>query len=364
MKAILLLCIAALFTYSLNAQFNGPFNPATVNNVSKPGSSVSWTYLKNVKESDNKFSAFGDIPGPVGSYTDYIVATNFNFNIPVGSNITGIVVEVQCVDPNAHTSDYSVHIVKNGVMGEVEKATGSLFPNTDNYLIYGNPHDLWGESWSSILINSPDFGVAFAAQKSSLGPTSDAGIDHIRITVYYNFFTLPVQLTSFSAAKNNKSIKLNWATSNETSMDHFEVERSADGRIFHSISSIQSRNQNSSYTCIDNNPFNGVSYYRLKMVGTNSEIKYSKIVSIDFKSNEFNLYPSLLNKGENIYITNPFNNPLQIHFFNSSGNLVSIVNTSSNQVLLSRTSLFSGIINYKVYNQKQQEVGRGQITIQ
>jgi hypothetical protein len=48
-------------------------------------------------------------------------------------------------------------------------------------------------------------------------------------------FVLPVNLTSFAAQKESNDIRLKWQTADETSNDHFEVERSLDGRTFTSI---------------------------------------------------------------------------------------------------------------------------------
>ena len=149
-------------------------------------------------------------------------------------------------------------------------------------------------------------------------------------------------------------------------MDRYEVQRSSDGRNFHLINRVEGRNQNCStdYSCIDNSPMPGVSYYRLKMIGTSGDEKYSKIVKVEFKSDEFSLYPSILGQGENLFIANSNNTPLEISFYNLTGKKLAVITIASNQVPLKQLSLQKGMIIYKIYNSGKQEAGNGKIIIQ
>lgn len=96
---------------------------------------------------------------------------------------------------------------------------------------------------------------------------------------------LPVNLLSFNAQLVNNDVRLNWRTGSETQNDHFEVERSADGRTYTSIGQVQGTNGNSvrSYDLTDA----GVTslparklFYRLKIVSVSGEIDYSNIVLV------------------------------------------------------------------------------------
>lgn len=119
----------------------------------------------------------------LGQVSHYLKATGFGFAIPPDAAIDGIVVEVErSATLSVSITDSNVKLVKGGVIGGADKATGTNWPTTDAYTSYGSSTDLWGQAWTPSDINGSGFGVAIAA-------TALAGagvqIDHIRITVYY-----------------------------------------------------------------------------------------------------------------------------------------------------------------------------------
>lgn len=367
MKTLLLFC-ATICTNLLYAQISEPLYANSFSNADLPGYNQQWKYNNNGPVDDNiKF--FDNLTGGVGSHTDYLVATNFGFNFLAGTIFVGIKAEVECFDSNARTSDYSIRIVKKGNIGNDEKAKGTAYSTKDEYMTYGGSNDLWGETWDYKSINANNFGVAIAAQRDiNDGVATNGKVINVRITIYYTFHTLPVQLISFSATRNTntKSTTLQWTTANESNIDRYEVERSSDGRDFRSINIVTGRNQNNSnqYSSVDNNPPTGVSYYRLKMVGSAGDEKYSKIVTVEFKSNVFSLYPTVLAQGENIFITNTNKIPLEVSFYDMEGRKQATVSTSTNQLPITQLTFQKGILIYKVSNSANQEVGNGRITIQ
>ncbi|MEJ0104975.1 MAG: hypothetical protein WDO19_21565 [Bacteroidota bacterium] len=174
-----------------------------------------------------------EILSALGAYTDYLVVTDFLFALPPGASISGIVIDIERSDAFRRTSDYSIRIVKNGVIGATERSLGAGYRAGDSYQSYGSSGDLWGESWTDADINNSGFGVAIAAQRSVGGAGATAGkINDVQITVFYNFVVTPVRLVSFSACKKNKQTELTWVTADEVNMDHYEIERSSNGRDF------------------------------------------------------------------------------------------------------------------------------------
>src|SRR5687767_6586803 len=232
MKAIILFGMCAIVCITANSQSQGPLNGSVFTTVAIPGSSSTWSNTSNSVVSDNSYSSFGDLSGGAGSYTDYLVVSNFNFAIPDAAVISGIMIEVEDSDPNQLTSEYRVRILNGGIIGSYEKATGAAYPATDAYRTYGGNGDLWNDSWTPKDINNASFGIAIAAQRNAAGGVTAGEIDDIRITVYYQLLTLPVKLLSFSAIKGPGVVHLEWKTAEESNMDHYEVERSADGRNF------------------------------------------------------------------------------------------------------------------------------------
>ncbi len=294
MKPKFLLCLCPFIFMNLSAQFAGPENARTFSNADLPGFSQQWTDITNVQLDDESYATFGNLPGTAGSHTDYLIVTDFGFLIPVGTIISGIKVEVNCSDSNSRTSDYSVRIVKTGSITGEEKATGTPYPAVDNYISYGGSNDLWGETWDYKFIDDNQFGVAIAAQRNTNDDLRTAGrVDNIRITVYYTFTTLQVSLTSFTATVQNKTVQLNWKTTSENNISNYYAERSADGRNFNTLTSIQGLNvPGASYSYNDNYPLSGVSYYRLNIKGMAGYQKYSQIVSVkNNQENSLSLFP-------------------------------------------------------------------------
>jgi hypothetical protein len=366
MKAKLLLCLCAFICMKLTAQVAGPQNPTSFSNGLIPGPSQSWIDVNNAGMDDESFASFGNLDGTAGTHTDYLVVKDFGFTIPAGTIINGIKVEVKCSDANSRTSDYSVKIVKIGSIAGADQATGTPYPAVDGYMTYGGPTDLWGETWDYKFIDDNQFGVAIAAQRNTSDDVITAGrVNNIRITVYYTFITLPVTLTSFTAHMQNKTVQLNWKTTSEDNINNYNVERSADGRNFTTITSIQALNAPvANYNYIDNNPLAAVSYYRLNIHGMAGYQKYSQIVSVKYnQGNVAWLYPNIWQKGEDLNITNNNNEKLTVYFFSVSGQVLSTVTTDTKLVPAETLSKRSGMIYYKIMDDKKNVLGNGHLLI-
>lgn len=366
MKPKLLLCLCTFACIQLQAQIAGPNNPSTFSNGLIPGFSHQWTDVTNAALDDDAYASFGDLPGVSGSHTDYLMVKDFHFLIPAGTIIEGIKVDVKCSDPNSRTSDYSVRIVKTGAISGVEKATGTPYPAVDDYISYGGPTDLWGETWDYKFIDDNQFGVAIAAQRNSDDNVPTAGrVNNIRITVYYTFITLPVTLTSFTATMQNKTVLLNWKTASENNINNYKVERSADGRNFNSITSIQGLNvPGANYNYNDNNPLSGISYYRLNIQGMAGYQKYSQVIAVKSgNENLVSLYPSIWQKGADLNISNTNHEKLTVYFFNASGQVLSTTTTDTKLVPTETLAGKSGLIYYKIIDDKKNVLGTGHLLV-
>jgi hypothetical protein len=98
---------------------------------------------------------------------------------------------------------------------------------------------------------------------------------------------LPIELVNFNAAPNGDKVDLTWSTASETNNDYFTVERSTDAIHFKEILRKQGAGNSTStiyYSDIDNSPLSGHSYYRLKQTDYDGHSTYSKIKSVNNKS--------------------------------------------------------------------------------
>src|SRR5688572_15561498 len=128
MKKLLPFFLFLFFIDQLAAQPIGPVNGTIFNTRTIPGASSNWSNAGNIATNDNAYASFPDLPNTAGTYTDYITITGFGFSIPQSAIVTGILVEIERSDPNQQTSDYSVRIIRKGVIGATEKSTGLAYP--------------------------------------------------------------------------------------------------------------------------------------------------------------------------------------------------------------------------------------------
>lgn len=101
--------------------------------------------------------------------------------------------------------------------------------------------------------------------------------------------TLPVELVDFSAKANDKTVQLNWVTASEENNEKFILQRSYNGVNFENIAEIKGQGNSYKtiqYQYIDDNPFHGISYYRLKQVDFDGTPSLTHVVSVDIDTDE------------------------------------------------------------------------------
>lgn len=114
--------------------------------------------------------------------------------------------------------------------------------------------------------------------------------------------SLPLTLLQFEAkSSQNSGVILTWKTANEINTARFDVQRSEDGNNFTAIGSVLAKAGSAeSYSYNDQmNPFlNGTVYYRLKMIDKNGSFSFSRVVSVQLRSNfTVTIFPNPI-KGE------------------------------------------------------------------
>lgn len=105
--------------------------------------------------------------------------------------------------------------------------------------------------------------------------------------------SLPVNLVKFNAkAQKNGEVLLTWTTTAETNNSHFEIERSLNSKDFEVIGKLDGKGNFeglTNYSFLDQQPFDGVNYYRLRQVdvaGTSEKGEaLSQIVSAKVEAN-------------------------------------------------------------------------------
>jgi hypothetical protein len=95
---------------------------------------------------------------------------------------------------------------------------------------------------------------------------------------------LPVELISFSGRSHWDGNILEWKTASELDNERFTVWKSADGKTYNSIGSINgvgSALVESSYSFIDTFPSNPVTYYKLEQTDFDQTSTFSQVIAVE-----------------------------------------------------------------------------------
>ncbi|MBG9377235.1 T9SS type A sorting domain-containing protein [Panacibacter sp. DH6] len=155
------------------------------------------------------------------------------------------------------------------------------------------------------------------------------------VPAYYKFsagnfatIILPVTITNFHAYQKNNNVVLGWTAVNETNVDYYEVEHSADGINFLPLQQVNAlnngKNQND-YTCAHQQPQSGRHYYRLKFVDNDGTAKYSGIATVDIEpgGKAIRVYPNPVeNRQLNIQLNDIAAGTYSVVFYDMNGNLI------------------------------------------
>jgi len=231
---------------------------------------------------------------------DTAIATTGNMMIINGSKFSNVSVwqEVIAVSPSTlyyfvtdvasvySTSPAKLQFSVNGVL------LGSIFNATSTVLDWNKFYATWNSSGSASATIS-------IVNQNTAASGNDFALDNISFIPCS--LVLPVELTMFTVSQNNcDTVVVAWQTVSETNNNYFSIERSTDGNTFESIGIIKSKTTNSNstinYSFIDNNPTNGIAYYRLKQTDIDGGFKYSNVVSfqrcISNKNIEVTVFPN------------------------------------------------------------------------
>ncbi|HOS48934.1 MAG TPA: T9SS type A sorting domain-containing protein [Bacteroidia bacterium] len=182
------------------------------------------------------------------------------------------------------------------------------------YITIGNFHN---DATTTVTLNGP--------------ATSSGAYYYIDDVVVQPATPLPVTWLSFDAKKNDEhSAKVTWTTADEIDNDYFTVERSANGVDFTSIATVQGAGTCTNihnYNVVDNDPLNGVNYYKIRQTDFNGTNSYSNIVSLKFneRAKDFVYLGTNNNNEAELILKNDMRN-VQIELVDMNGRICSSFN--------------------------------------
>ncbi|WP_162427057.1 fibronectin type III domain-containing protein [Pontibacter pudoricolor] len=156
---------------------------------------------------------------------------------------------------------------------------------------------------TSIPVTIPDKGYVMLRWKDLDEFENDHGlaIDDFSLTwstdVNGGPTILPVELVNFKATSQSNAVQLQWATASEKNNSHFIVERSQDSKDFRAITTVEGKGTSATrtnYSFTDEDPLQGLMYYRLKQVDVDGSFTYSKTIAVKVQPlSRAILYPTI-----------------------------------------------------------------------
>jgi hypothetical protein len=181
---------------------------------------------------------------------------------------------------------------------------------------------------------------------------------------------LPVILSSFTATLMNDDTYLKWTSASEINADHFEIERSLDGKNFIRVVNVKASGYPKDYSSIDFDVPQGIIYYRLKLVDINGEYSCSQMIKVINRSNQsssIEIYPNPVETELFIPINSSVEQNITIELYSVLGDLLiqreeRIANVGSSLVKQDIGNLASGTYVIKVITETEGETVVKKIT--
>lgn len=138
---------------------------------------------------------------------------------------------------------------------------------------------------------------------------------------------LPVVFSEFKAYRQEHSVALTWRIVTEENAWKYEVEKSADARVFKKIGEVMATGGNGiiDYGFTDQNPFQGINYYRLKALDLDATFTFTRIVKVatDEAISSGNLYPNpVTGKIVNLELLNLAKGRYDLTLVNTAGQVI------------------------------------------
>ena len=146
-------------------------------------------------------------------------------------------------------------------------------------------------------------------------------------------FTIPVELSSFSAEVEKNSVHLNWTTATETNNHGFEIERKLKNQEWITIAFVEGNGtttERNNYSYVDDfsqMPYEGTVLYRLKQIDYNGDYEYSEQIAanLTFIPSEYYVsqnFPNPFNPSTTIQYSLPVESNVSIKIYNSLGEMI------------------------------------------
>lgn len=138
---------------------------------------------------------------------------------------------------------------------------------------------------------------------------------------------LPVELLYFTAKLNDNRVELTWSTASEKNNKEFTVEKTYDGIHFETVATLPGAGTSSMrhfYSCTDDQPYDGLSYYRLKQTDLNNGTTYSPLVPVETAPDHsgLSIFPNPNDGILNLLNERGWNGAVKVEIYDAAGKLM------------------------------------------
>jgi hypothetical protein len=162
--------------------------------------------------------------------------------------------------------------------------------------------------------------------------------------------TLPIDLLNFNATPTgNGFVKLDWQTVSEINNDYFTIERSTNGIDWEELTRVEGAGNSNlllNYFSIDELPYKGLSYYRLRQTDFDGKFSYSNVVFMNNKTaNSISIYPNPAQNQIEVSGNRDELESFQVYTIQGKNatKLTSIIEWTDNKLIMDISKLNSGI---------------------
>lgn len=163
---------------------------------------------------------------------------------------------------------------------------------------------------------------------------------------------LPVKLITFTVQKTDPTAKISWSTAQERNSRYFDVERSADGISWNTLTTVNAvgnSDYRTDYSTVDKTPLNGMNYYRLKMVDQDAGYDYSLTRTAAFHGGySVEVAPNPARNIIHVYRPKTGSQTASVQLLNAEGRLIYNTIASQEHVQIDASRMSKGVYFVKV----------------
>jgi hypothetical protein len=211
------------------------------------------------------------------------------------------------------------------------------------------------------------------------GITTSANVLFVELTVssYSHFLIhpttngpLPVKLLSFDAELVGSHVETNWNVATEFDVASYEILKSKDGNEWVTVGSENALGKSGevSYAMIDEKPYQGTSFYRLKEIGLNGNVVLHDPKEVVNNSDQLvSVYPNPNDGLFSINYLSVSHKEVNVVMYNTLGAVVfskSIGVSEGSNLIDVQSNVASGIYTIEVSSQDAAMIVRQQLVVE